>query len=99
MRVPNLSGLAQQVPDEGDTFTAARLFAESVIYHRYGAILAIGVGTKIAIGDPVAETDVHSHRNLTLMTRIYLICEQFAISLATISTYRVELPHPFRTQR
>ena len=74
--------MAQQLPDEGDTFTAARLFAESVIYHRYGAILAIGVGTKIAIGDPVAETDVHSHRTSKFICFIYWVCDQFAISLS-----------------
>jgi hypothetical protein len=99
MRVPDLNGLAQQMPHEGDTFTAARLFAESVIYHRHRAILAIGMGTKIAIGNPVAETDVHLHRHPKLMAFIYLNCEQFAISLAAIAAYRVELPHPLRTLR
>jgi hypothetical protein len=68
------------MPYEGDTLAAARLFAQSAVHHRYGAVLAFGVRYEIAIGDPVAETDVHSHRNPKLTAFIYRTCEQFAIS-------------------
>ena len=93
MRMPDLGRLAQQMPYESDAFAASRFLAKSVIHHRYSAALAIGVGAKIAIGDPVAETDVHSHGNPKLTAFICQSCEQFAISLAAVSTCRVELPH------
>jgi hypothetical protein len=44
------------------------------------------LGTKIAIGDPVAKTDIHAHRDPKSMAFIYAICDQFAMSLASLAS-------------
>jgi hypothetical protein len=51
--------LPQQLADKGDTLTALRLFPQRTIDRRNCAPRAFGLGTKVAIGDPVAETNVH----------------------------------------
>jgi hypothetical protein len=51
--------LPQQLPNKGDAFAALRLFPQRTIDRRNCAPRAFGLGTKVAIGDPVAETNVH----------------------------------------
>jgi hypothetical protein len=51
--------LPQQLADKGDTLTALGLFSQRTIDRRYRAAVALGVGAKVAVGDRVAETNVH----------------------------------------
>jgi hypothetical protein len=52
--------LSQQLPNKGHALAALRLFSQRAIDRRYRAALALGVGAKVAVGDRVAETDVHA---------------------------------------
>ena len=70
MRLKDLSGLTHQLLHEGDALAALRLFSEGAIDHRDGARLILGVGAELAIGDSVAETDVHSRPGPKLISCI-----------------------------
>jgi hypothetical protein len=52
--------LPQQLPDKGRALAALRLFPQGAIDRRYRAALALGVGAKVAVGNRVAETNVHA---------------------------------------
>jgi len=54
-----LDDLPQQLPNKGHALAALRLFSQGAIDRRYRAALALGVGAKVAVGDRVAETNVH----------------------------------------
>src|SRR5271167_3957751 len=55
-----LDNLSQQLSNKGHALAALRLFSQGAIDRRYRAALALGVGAKVAVGDRVAETDVHA---------------------------------------
>jgi hypothetical protein len=58
--VRELDHLPQQLPYIGDAFAASRLCAEGPVDRRYRAILVHGMGAKVAIGNGVAEANVHA---------------------------------------
>ena len=71
--------LPQQLPDKGNAFAAFRRGAEGLIDHRYRAVLAVRMGAEFAIGDCVAQADVHTAPLWKLPPFIYQACESFAI--------------------
>jgi hypothetical protein len=96
MLLLDLCGVAQKLANEGNALAALRFGAEGAINHGHCPILAIGLGVKVSVGDPVAETYVHSRPSPKFMLFIYSPCEQFAISTAALAMRRVELPQPPR---
>jgi hypothetical protein len=70
VRLKKLGGLTYQLLDERDALAALRLFSEGAIDHRDGARLILGVGAELAIGDSVAETNVHSRPGPKLISFI-----------------------------
>jgi hypothetical protein len=63
----DLGGLAQQLPNKRDALAALWFFAERAIHYRHGAARILDMGAKVAIGDRVAKTDIHSRPCSKLM--------------------------------
>jgi hypothetical protein len=87
-RVRHLGHLPQQLFYIGHAFPASRLGAERAIGHRYSAVFVCRLGAEVAIGDAIAEADVHSAPSCILTTLIYPTCDQFAISSAMQLAHR-----------
>jgi hypothetical protein len=52
--------LPQQLANEGYALAALGFFPQRTINRRDGAAFALGLAAKVAIGDPVADTNVHA---------------------------------------
>ena len=62
----DLDHLPEELPHMGNAFAAPGLCAEGPVNGRHGAVLVRGMGAKLAIGDGVAEANVHSALSRTL---------------------------------
>jgi hypothetical protein len=59
VQMSHLGRSAQQLSDKSDALAALRLGVKGAINRRDGAIFALDVSTKFAIGNAVAAADVH----------------------------------------
>jgi len=64
------AGLAQKLQNRRNAFTAFRFDAQAAVHHRYCKVFALKMGSKFAIGDPIANTHVHSQPTRKLTTFI-----------------------------